>query len=91
MVLLTLAACALWCAVLWVALVVRATGRRHPARGSDAVVRTREEDRVRPAVDATGARIWLEQDEVFWHEIVCWPARRQPSGDRERTNSRNAG
>ena len=34
---------------------------------------SREEDRVRPAVAASGERIWIEADELVWHEIVAWP------------------
>jgi hypothetical protein len=37
---------------------------------------TREEDRVRPAVTATGERIWVEPDQLIWHEIVAWPERK---------------
>ena len=32
----------------------------------------REEDRVRPAVSATGELIWVDEDELVWHEIVAW-------------------
>jgi hypothetical protein len=91
MALLELAACAVCCAALWVAVVVRSAGRSGAARRPSPVVPTREEDRVRPAVDATGERIWLEQDELFWHEIVCWPARRPPSGEREGADRRHTG
>jgi hypothetical protein len=34
---------------------------------------SRDEDRVRPAVTASGERIWLEPDQLIWHEIVAWP------------------
>jgi hypothetical protein len=53
--------------------------RRRPQRSSanaDAVPisPSRDEDRVRPAVTATGERIWVESpDELVWHEIVAWP------------------
>lgn len=33
---------------------------------------SRDEDRVRPAVTASGDRIWVESDELVWHEIVAW-------------------
>lgn len=51
---------------------------RRPGRSSsnaDAVPRdpSREEDRVRPAVTASGERIWVEPDDLVWHEIVAWP------------------
>jgi hypothetical protein len=32
----------------------------------------REEDRVRPAVSASGELIWVDEDELVWHEIVAW-------------------
>jgi hypothetical protein len=32
----------------------------------------REEDRVRPAVSPTGELIWVDEDELVWHEIVAW-------------------
>lgn len=32
----------------------------------------REEDRVRPAVSATGELIWVDEDQLVWHEIVAW-------------------
>jgi len=51
---------------------------RRPRRSSskpDAVPITasREEDRVRPAVSSSGERIWIEPDQLVWHEIVTWP------------------
>jgi hypothetical protein len=51
---------------------------RRPGRLSsnpDAVPRnpSREEDRVRPAVGASGEPIWIESDQLVWHEIVAWP------------------
>jgi hypothetical protein len=33
----------------------------------------REEDRIRPMVDRTGARIWVAEEDLFWHDIVLWP------------------
>lgn len=45
---------------------------------------TREEDRVLPAVSATGERIWVEPDQLIWHEIVAWPERTSPvTGPRQ--------
>jgi len=48
-----------------------------PAAGEEDVVfeaaeYVREEDRVRPAVSATGELIWVDEDELVWHEIVAW-------------------
>ena len=34
---------------------------------------SREEDRVRPALTPSGERIWIDGDELDWHEIVAWP------------------
>lgn len=42
---------------------------------------SREEDRVRPAVAASGERIWIEPDELVWHEIVAWPRPRTTGQD----------
>jgi hypothetical protein len=42
-----------------------------------AVVASREEDRVRPAVDRSGARIWVDEQDLFWYDIVAWPPRRK--------------
>lgn len=64
------------CGAVWLAALVRVAGpRRRPgAPAQDAkVVTTREEDRVRPAVDADGAPIWVDVDHLFWHEIVSGP------------------
>lgn len=75
MVVFAVLASALCCAV-WTAAVIRFT--RGPAgrlTASPGVERPREEDRVRPAVDAAGQPIWVEADELFWHEIVSWPPR----------------
>jgi hypothetical protein len=86
MVLLALAACAACCAAIWAALIVLGTGRAAeaaPPRRTRTVT-TREEDLVRPAVDPSGEPIWLETDELFWHEIVCWPGRQRPDADRDR-------
>jgi hypothetical protein len=38
----------------------------------EAAEYVREEDRVRPAVRATGELIWVDEDELVWHEIVAW-------------------
>ena len=38
----------------------------------EAAEYVREEDRVRPAVSATGELIWVDEDELVWHEIVAW-------------------
>jgi hypothetical protein len=44
---------------------------------------SRDEDRVRPAVTASGERIWIEPDELVWHEIVAWPQPRPAARDRK--------
>lgn len=38
-----------------------------------ATARGREEDRVRPVVDASGAKVWVDADDIVWHVIVSWP------------------
>jgi hypothetical protein len=84
MVVLSIAACALCCAV-WTVAVIQLTRTPPPQERAAApavVDRSREEDRVRPAVDASGAPIWVDADEVFWHEIVAWPRRLAEADDR---------
>jgi hypothetical protein len=44
----------------------------HPAARPEARHRVREEDRVRPAVSDSGEKIWVDENEVMWHEIVSW-------------------
>jgi hypothetical protein len=46
---------------------------------------SREEDRIRPAVTASGQRIWIEPDQLIWHEIVAWPELKR---DARRTEAR---
>jgi hypothetical protein len=88
MVVLMVAACAACCAVLCAAVVVRIAARRQPAQSHHPTpVAQREEDRVRPAIDQAGAPIWVDHDELFWHEIVCWPTRI----DGARSDRRDAG
>ena len=59
------------------ALLLPRRGRRAPSN-PDAGPRdpSREEDLVRPAVTASGERIWIDADQVIWHEIVAWPERK---------------
>ena len=52
--------------------------------------RVREEDLVRPAVDADGNPTWVTVDEVVWHEIVHWPTPKVPETPR-RTRRWHAG
>jgi hypothetical protein len=40
----------------------------------------REEDRIRPVVDSTGAQIWVTEEDLFWHDIVLWPPRSHSMG-----------
>lgn len=82
MLVLAAALCAVCCALLLVAVVMMRRPERQEAPSRAAAAPTREEDRVVPAVDETGAPIWLEEHDVLWHEIVCWPARRDRAGPR---------
>jgi hypothetical protein len=72
MLMVVLGACGLAC---WVAAAL--LWPRRPRRSSsiaDVEPRnpSREEDRFRPAASASGERIWLERNDVVWHEIVAW-------------------
>jgi hypothetical protein len=82
--LITVAACVPALAVLIGALLL---GRR-PDLSEDELevaermpqhVPPRVEDRVRPAVTASGEKIWVAEDDLIWHEIVSWPD--TPFGD----------
>jgi hypothetical protein len=85
--LMILAACASCAALLWAAFLVCGLGRRpaiaavsdvdgSPAEpNAGASPAAREEDRIRPAVDRSGAPIWIGAEDLFWHDIVCWPPR----------------
>jgi hypothetical protein len=53
---------------------VRRRLRSMSATPRTALVRPREEDLVRPTLDATGRTVWATQDELPWHEIVQAPA-----------------
>jgi hypothetical protein len=69
----------------WLAAALLLSRRpRRLSSNPDAVPRNpgREEDRVRPAVTTSGERIWIESDQLVWHEIVTWP-------DRESNARRN--
>jgi hypothetical protein len=81
-------ACALCCALLLVTVVMmrRPTEQETPLR--PPVVPSREEDRVVPAIDPAGTPIWLEEQDVLWHEIVCWPARRDRAVSRAEARRR---
>jgi hypothetical protein len=65
-------ACGLAC---WLAAALLLPHRPGASSNPDAepLDPSREEDRVRPAVTASGERIWIEPDELVWHEIVAWP------------------
>jgi hypothetical protein len=68
--------------VCWFAVVLLLPRRpRRLASTPDLMPRnpSREEDRVRPAVTASGERIWIEPDELVWHEIVAWPELKAPA------------
>ena len=43
-----------------------------PVEAPPAAPRPREEDRVRPAINPAGERIWVDEDDIEWHEIVSW-------------------
>ena len=78
---ITVVACAS-CGAVWLAALVRLAGLpRRPAAPEQGpvAITAREEDRVRPAVDADGEPIWVEAEDLFWHEIVSWPPREPPA------------
>lgn len=83
MLVTVLVGCVCCATLLWAALVVCGPGWRRRRRGDVAgeaggtSSQRREEDRIRPAVDATGARIWAAEEDLFWHEIVHWAPRHQ--------------
>ncbi len=63
----------------WLSAALLARRRDRPVSPEPQVAPrnpSREEDRVRPAVTSTGQRIWIEPDQLIWHEIVAWPERR---------------
>ena len=75
------------CGAVWVAAIVHMTRPRRPAAPAPvtSVIITREEDRVRPALDANGKPIWVEAEDIFWHEIVSWPpGQRAGTADQQR-------
>ncbi len=84
MLVIAVAACVVCCLTLVGALVHRPRKRARARAESQRVelTRLREEDRARPAIDAAGEPIWLEDEDVLWHEIVCWPTRRRPRPDQ---------
>ena len=47
--------------------------------GPPAAPRSREEDRVRPAINPAGERIWVDEDDIEWHEIVSWTLPAEPT------------
>ena len=62
--------------VCWFALAVLLPRRSRRLSSKPEVAPispSREEDRVRPAVSSSGERIWIEPDQLVWHEIVTWP------------------
>ena len=72
--LIVVAACAATC-VLTSLLTLALTGsfRRAPQLAErPAPPRVREEDRVRPAINRAGERIWVDEENIEWHEIVTW-------------------
>jgi hypothetical protein len=85
MVIFAVLACVL-CCIVWTVAVIRFT--RRPRRGAPTattreLARPREEDRIRPALDAEGQPIWVDAQDLFWHEIVAWPLHRDSRGERQ--------
>jgi hypothetical protein len=81
------------CGAVWLAALVRiAAASRRPGAPvqQHAETVTREEDRVRPAVDANGERIWVEAENLFWHEIVSWPPRKAAGPEQTQGRHRRA-
>src|SRR5689334_5382102 len=80
--LMILAVCASCVALLWAAFLVCGLGRRPALAAAPEIDRSlpeptaavrlngREEDRIHPAVDRSGAPIWLDAEDLFWHDIV---------------------
>jgi hypothetical protein len=62
---------ALWLAV--VLLLPRRTTRMSSHTEPVPHDPSREEDRFRPAVSVSGERIWLDAEQLIWHEIVARP------------------
>ena len=73
LVMVAVGACGLVCWLATALLVPRRSGRSSSNPDIERRNPSREEDRVRPAVAASGERIWIEPDELVWHEIVAWP------------------
>ncbi len=84
LVMVAVGACGLACWLAAVLLIPRLSARSSSAPASEARNPSREEDRVRPAVAATGERIWIDADELVWHEIVAWPQPRATERDVQR-------
>jgi hypothetical protein len=88
--------CAAACLLLLL-LVVTGARRRVEQRAGDQVDRgrviaasPREEDRIRPIVDPTGERVWLEDVDTCWHEIVAWSLPVRGADSRIRVDDRGA-
>lgn len=76
-------ACGLACWLAVALLLPRRSGRSSSNPDAEPRIPSREEDRVRPAVTASGERIWLEPDELVWHEIVAWPQSKATARSRK--------
>jgi hypothetical protein len=87
--LITVAALVL-CGTVWVAALIRLATppRRAAPELQPNVAPVREEDRVRPVVDANGERAWVDADDLFWHEIVSWPPRKSVAPTETRAQHR---
>lgn len=82
LVMVAVGACGLACWLAAALLLPRRSGRSSSSPDTEARNPSREEDRVRPAVTTSGERIWIEPDELAWHEIVAWPQPRVTARSR---------
>jgi hypothetical protein len=76
-VIIALSVCAAGCAGIVVLALLARSRPADPAADAPMPLRPdpprgREEDRVRPAVSEAGEKIWIDENDVVWHEIVAW-------------------
>ena len=71
---IVVAACVGTCVLTSLLTLVLTTSLHRPAQlaARPAPPRPREEDRVRPAINRAGERIWVDEENIEWHEIVTW-------------------
>jgi hypothetical protein len=73
LVMVTVGVCGLACWLVAAFVLPRLSRRPSSITAGQPRNPSREEDLVRPAVADSGARIWVEPEELIWHEIVAWP------------------